>query len=196
MNGRLQLQVAAAIRRRGTEVVLRAVTRTGSPQMPNPPTFVNPVLATPLAPGATALSINASSAFGVILAGDILLVDGQSLTVTTQVRSRPNTANNAGFDAISFSPPFTGTGSSGDPVLPTWSADINTWAVVSSFPLNLIDGQLIIVGDMNVVMPALDGFNPKLPWKLILPDGVERTLISASPNYVQDQIVSWRALAR
>ena len=190
--------MAAAIKSRGAPAVLRAVTKSGKPELPNPPTFVDPVVASALAVGATSLSINCSSAYGRILAGDILGINGANYTVTAPVVSRVNVSGNAGFDNVAFTPALANPILSGAAITPLWRADISTYAVINAYPTSISDTELIRLGDMRVTLPAVGptaNLDIRLAYKLIAV-GDERTILNLTPNYVQGTIVSYSAQAR
>ncbi len=197
MNTRLQLAVQAAMQRRGTQVTLRPISKTGTPARPNPPTLVSPVMANQGNIGDIALNISAASAYGQINAGDILTIAGQALTVAANVTSQPNIATQAGFSGVTFTPALTAAIAAGTAIVPTWQADLKVWAAVNSFPQNLVDNELILASDLSIRFPAIAGFDPAVTWQVIVSDpNLIKTIIGLTPIYAWGTVQEWVAQAR
>ena len=196
--GRIAAVVADGIRRRGRFVYLRAPTGLASrPPMPNPPTLVGPVLAAPVAVGDQAMSINATSARGVLVPGDVLALGTDQYVVTSPVNSRPiQPGVLPGFDDVPFVPPATTAQPAGAQLTPTWSADKQMKAIVDAYPERLVDGKNILLFDLRVVIGSYKVATPPVPDNQLVIDGKVRTIIAVNPVFAGAELTSWTIQAR
>lgn len=186
---------ADAVRRRGAPIVIRRLSPLPGPVPAiSPPTLsADLVVDGAVAPGATSISLRCSSAIGRLVAGDVLTIADQSLTVSTDTLARSQAGQN-GFSAVPVTP-VQAPIADGAAVSIAFAADLNTFAMINSFPRRLIDGERIKARDLSVVMGGLNLLAVEPTWRLLF-GGRVLSIVDAQPTYLRTEIARWDVQAR
>lgn len=192
-------QVAAAIKQRGALIQIQHVDRLPGPEpFPSPPVCVSPVLAANISAGDTTIDLNAVSAEGRLIPGDIITISKTTYTVEGAIRSRAYSADPSmpdGFDAIAISPHIAADAPAGTSVGINYANEEDVWAVLEAFPARLVDGQLIQVNDYQVTIAGLNRQTLNTADMLVI-NGSAGTIVKADPVYVGGWVARWNIQAR
>jgi hypothetical protein len=172
-------RVAAAYRQRGQKITLRMVTEydaaaltalgitplnSGTERVKNPPQMQVPTSERATLAGSTSATLRCEQSSGLLLAGDKVRVVGETAwhTISAPVLlggavdplSLPAYAEDPFVVTTAF--PAAGALPAGTylPLEFMWLADKVCWARVGSFPVQLVDGQNILSGDLRITLPA------------------------------------------
>ncbi|RVT96240.1 hypothetical protein EOD42_14095 [Rhodovarius crocodyli] len=155
----LRLQLA----RRGIPVLIRTVTQSGGgmDQLRHPPAVDGAVVDGAHAQGATTLRLRAARLDGRFLTGDEIWVGG-TLPWPRVSAETPIEIN--GQVELPLSVPLAGPLANGETVVGFgFTSDRRTKGNVESYPLRLIDGEMILASDRQVLVAAEDCPKPPAP---------------------------------
>lgn len=150
---------ARLINQGSTRIALRLTTRINGPAAShNPATVVGAVVDGLHNAGATTLNLRGSKLLGRFIAGDLVQVGSSVCSVASATLD-----NGANKIALPLVAPLPSLAVDNTPVAIFWAADREIAAKVEAWPQNLIDGQMIQVGDLRVQIAALHlkGAEPK-----------------------------------
>ena len=202
-NASLVGRMKGAIRARGTLIYLRAAAATGVSG--NPPTVVNPVADGDQPIGATTLTLRADDAYGALVAGDRIRVGSMLYAVAAAASARAlpsagdtTTSYTPGFSAVPITTAVRVDIPDGTPVQFVWSADSAYYAMISGYPLNVVDGSLIQARDLRVLIAAEAFEAPTLLSKIVIPGDPSspRTVVGINPVYYGSIVIQWQLQAR
>ena len=194
-------QVADAIERNGTPIVVRRSTRSPGPvPLMNPPRVLGAATSSATPEGFGTVSLRATAAVGRLVPGDKLLLGTVILVVLAETAARPQTGPNGFLDVpvAPFLTPVPGVVpalADSMPVAFRYAADLHTHAMINSFPPRLVNGDNIRSRDLAVTLPA-----DKLPeieatWTLVFKDR-DLVIVQADPVLERGDVVKWAVQAR
>lgn len=179
----------------GALVTYRPVTfTTGTEPAPYPPTQTSFTLSQNAGSGSSSVSFSASNVRGRIKVSDSFLVTGQSQSYT--VTGGPYTASSNSFAAVSFTPALVAAAASGVAITLTPVVDVSTWARVSSYPRRLVDGTLILAGDLMITIASRYLSVAPKARDVIVIDGDQLIVISYTPVYGAGEVAAYQIQAR
>lgn len=179
----------------GALVTYRPVTfTTGAEPSPYPPTQTGFTLSQNAGSGSSSVSFSASNVRGRIKASDSFTIAGQSQSYT--VTSGPYTASSNSFAAVSFTPALVAAATAGAVVTLTPAVDVSAWARVSSYPRRLIDGTLILDGDLMVTIASRHLSAAPKARDVIVFGGGQLIVISYSPVFGAGEVAAYQIQAR
>lgn len=188
-------RVSALLSQVGKSAVYRHVTFSqGSTPAPNPPSrCFGLVVDGNASAGATQISFRADSLHGRFIPGDNFRIAGDTTTytVTNEVAASANRVVN-----LPFSPSLVVAANDGAAVTPIWSAEKPIKIRLADYPLRLVDGTHIQTADVRVAIPGSALSTAPVPGDKIIVDGVERTVIHVSPQYIANSVGIWWLQAR
>jgi hypothetical protein len=201
LSGR-QIQFANAVKRRGTLVTLRRATTTGGPApLSIPPVIENPLVSATKAQGSTSLSISAAIANGALVAGDQMIINGVTYTITSQISAQPNNSSSPGFLNVPFTPGLASSVTAATPISFVFSLDQSVYVTVGSYNQALIDGTVIQSSDLQFTLAS---WNLATGTAIVQPNqsdqiifnGTQFGIVSTMPKFMQGTIVGYLIQAR
>jgi hypothetical protein len=188
--------VADAIRRRGTFIMLRTIQATE--QGPIPAVIDQPTRTGPVAQGATTLALDALSATGQLVPGDVITIAGEALTVGAAVVARPLSLDGTpGFDGVTFMPALAAAAAAGAAVTIAFQADAKIKALLNTYASSLVDGTNIQVQDLRVQIAAYNQAKPDPTTQKLVINGDVRSIIRSDPAFgPAGEIEKWVIQAR
>ena len=178
---------------RGGPITLRAFSELAGPDpSPNPARLSALVVDGAHTAGATTLHLKAAAIGGRFIAGDSFLA---GTTFLAKAASQVIPTNNA--CAVPLAAGLTQSLADGAAIAVTWAADKTIQAQAMPVSLRLVDGEMIQQRDLMVTVAANDLPGPPQPqWRIIMPDGDERSIVSIRPAAVDGIPVSYSFQAR
>lgn len=158
--GRLMRQGQARVK-------LRTVTRSSGPNpKQNPALVVGGVVDGAHLAGATTLALRGTTLRGRFLLGDIVQIGSLTATVAAPGASD----NDLHRITLPLSAGLSAPLNDGAAVTAIfWAADRSLPAKVEAFPLNLIDGEMVLAGDLRIMVAAKDcGATPPRPQDTVM----------------------------
>jgi hypothetical protein len=201
LSGR-QIQFATAVKRRGTLVTLRRATTTGGPApLAMPPVCENPLVSATKSQGSTSLNISAAAANGALVAGDQMVINGNTYTITSQVAAQPNNSTSPGFLNVPFAPGLLASVAAATPITFIFSLDQSVYVTVSGYNQALIDGTVIQAADLQFTIAswslAAGGvIVPPNQSDQIIFDGTQFGIVNVLLKLIQGTVVGYLIQAR
>jgi hypothetical protein len=178
------------IAEQGASIVYRQrTTLPGANPAPNPPTFINLVLDGATSAGAGTVNLKADIFTGRLIAGDILVFDGDptEYTVTGEVISS-TTSND--LVAVPITPTLVGDLDDLTSVTVTYIADTSLQALVTNTPDQLINGTAIVASGHRVRFLSADLTGAvTIGDEVLLPGGITEEV--TKPSRMENQGVQY-----
>lgn len=181
----------------GSTITLRRVARgTGATPYANPPSVEGATIAVAAGAGATTIAIAAEAASGQLLSGDQIIVNGLALTVGAPAPASAVYGQQVGFPSVSLQSPIPIALAAGVAISFAFSADQPIYAAIRAYPVSLVAGSGIQVGDLMVTIAAYNLGAAPQDTDLILFNGSTLEIVTITPFFVYGQAVKYQIQAR